>query len=304
MSSRSSSVLFLLLALAGTLAAQGTRKLNTAPRTPGRILVSGFFSGAVHSFRLWDGAPRGQASAPGAQSIVLGPDGLLYACAEAADQIVRIDADTITLVDVFVGDDPLTPEDEDGPLDGPTSATFGPGGDLFVASFETDQVLRFDGATGAYEGIFVTANLGGLNGPDAGTKFGPDGFLYVPSFFNDRVLRYDHTGAFVDTFIPFREGGLRQPRDMVFRQGHWYVASSFNNRILRYDAAGNFVDIFALIGQPYSLAFHPVDHELYVVSRQSDSVRVLDGETGDELRVVVPSGAGGLSGAVYLFFLP
>ncbi|MCI0634822.1 MAG: hypothetical protein L0206_13025, partial [Actinobacteria bacterium] len=263
-----------------------------------------FNSDAVHFFRTWDGAPRGQVSAPGAQSIVLGSDGLLYACAEEVDRVVRIDPSTTSLVDVFVDDDPLTPADENGPLDGPTAAVFGPGGDLFVASFETDQILRYDGASGAYEGVFVPANLGGLNGPDAGTKFGPDGLLYVPSFFNDRVLRYDGTGALVDTFIPFRDNGLRQPRDMVFRQEHWYVASSFNNRILRYDAEGNFVDTFALFPRPYSLAFHPVDHELYVVSLLDDSVHVLDGETGAPRSVLVPSGAGGLAGAVYVFFLP
>src|SRR5262245_10460838 len=299
-----SLALLVILALSTPLAAQRPRLAGSALCTPGRMLVSGFFSDAVHFFRTCDGAPRGSASAPGAQSIVLGRDGLLYACAEEADEVVRIDPDTRSLVDVFVGDDPLTPDDENGPLDGPTAAVFGPGGDLFVASFDTDQILRFDGATGAYEGIFVTANLGGLNGPDAGTKFGRDGFLYVPSFFNDRVLRYDSTGAFVDAFVAFGEGGLRQPRDLVFHKDHWYVASSFNNRILRYDADGNFVDVFALVGQPYSLAFHPVDHELYVVSRTTDSVHVLDGETGAPLRVLVPSGTGGLSGAVYVFFLP
>src|SRR5262249_50316240 len=151
---------------------------------------------------------------------------------------------TLDVLDVFVGDDPLTPEDENGPLDGPTAAVFGPGGDLFVTSFETDEVLRFDGRSGKYLGVFVSAGSGGLDGPDAGTKFGPDGLLYVPSFWNDRVLRYDATGAFVDEFIPFRTGGLRQPRDLAFHQGEWFVASSQNDRILRYDSAGRFLGLF------------------------------------------------------------
>ena len=277
----------------------------TPPRTPGRILVSGFESDALHAYRVSDGARRGRATpVPGAQSIVLGRDGLLYVCAEEIDQVVRVDPETLDVLGPFVWDDPLTVADENGPLDGPTSATFGPGGDLFVASFETDQVLRFDGASGAYEGVFVSAALGGLNGPDAGTKFGPDGLLYVPSFWNDRVLRYDSDGVFVDEFVAFREGNCRRPRDLVFHDEHWYVASSGNNRILRFDAAGNFVSQFATVLQPYSLAFHPFDHELYVVSLTDNGVYRLDGDNGAVRGAAVPSGSAGLVGAVYLFFLP
>jgi DNA-binding beta-propeller fold protein YncE len=274
-----------------------------APRTPGKLLVSGFNSDAVHSYRIWDGALRGSVSVPGAQSIVQGPDGLLYVCAEKIDEIWRLDPATGDLVDAFVRDVPETAEDESGPLDGPTAAVFGPGGDLFVASFENDRILRYDGATGAYEGEFVTANLGTLNGPDAGTKFGPDGMLYVPSFFNDKVLRYWPDGTFESEFVAFREGNVRQPRDLVWHQGHWYVASSLNGRIVRFDAAGEFVDLFCSLTQPYSLAFNQDDEDLYVVSLGNNNVRKFDGVTGAVLGPVVTSGSGGIVGAVYLFFL-
>ena len=273
------------------------------PFVPGRLLVSGFDSNAVHSYRAWDGVPRGSAAANGAQSIVLGPDGLLYVCAEKTDRVVRFERGTLQSAGPFVFDNPQTVEDENGPLDGPTSATFGPDGALYVASFETDEILRYDGQTGAFLGVFVSAGLGNLNGPDAGTKFGSDGMLYVPSFFNDRVLRYDAQGNFVDAFVGFREGGLRQPRDLVQHEGDWYVASSFSNRILRYDDQGNFVGIFATVQQPYSLAFNRHDGDLYVVSLQNNAVRVLDGHSGAFRETIVPSGSAGLDGAVYLFFL-
>ena len=239
----------------------------------------------------------------GAQTIVRGPDRLLYVCAEKQDRVVRFDPDSSQAPTTFVGDDPLTLEDENASLDGPTAAIFGPEGDLFVASFETDEILRFDGRTGVYEGVFVAAHSGGLNGPDAGTKFGADGMLYVPSFWNDRILRYDSQGNFVDEFVSFREGGLRQPRDLVQHDGDWYVASSFNNRVLRYDSQGTFLGIFTTLNQPYSLAFHPLDGNLYVVSLQNNAVRKFDGKSGAFLQALVPGGSGGVDGAVYLFFL-
>jgi hypothetical protein len=282
---------------------QHSRPARIEPEVPGKLLVSGFDSNAVHRYRSQDGTPRGSSAVNGAQSIVLGTDMRLYVCAEKTDRVVRLDPHTLLRIDTFVEDDPLTPEDENGPLDGPTSATFGPDGALYVASFETDQILRYNGLTGAYEGVFVSAGLGGLNGPDAGTKFGSDGLLYVPSFWNDRVLRYDAQGVFVDEFVSFREGSLRQPRDLVQHDGDWYVASSFNNRILRFDAQGNYLGVFTTVAQPYSLAFNRHDDNLYVVSLQANAVRVFDGVDGHFLDEIVPSGSAGLDGAVYLFFL-
>lgn len=296
------SILSTLLACA-PLVAQQASPAGRKPALPGRLFVSGFGGDAVYTYRVRDGAVRGQIDVQGPQSIVAGSDGLLYVCAEKVDRVVRIDPATSAVLDVFVQDDAGTPEDENGPLDGPTAAVFGPDGDLFVASFENDQILRFDGASGAYEGVFVTPGLGGLDGPDAGTKFGADGLLYVPSFWNDRVLRYDASGAFVDEFVAFREGGLRQPRDLVQHRGDWYVASSFNGRILRYSAAGEFVGIFASVNRPYSLAFNGYDDDLYVVSLQNNAVRIYDGESGAFLRALVPSGTGGLDGAVFLCFV-
>jgi len=286
------------------LAAQQARAATNPPKLPRRMLVSGFESDAVHAYRQSNGAPLGLVAARGAQCTFLGPDGLLYVCAEEVDQVLRYRPDTLALVDIFVGDDPLTPADENGSLNGPTAASFGPDGGLYVASFENDRILRFDGQTGAYDRVFVTAGLGGLNGPDAGTKWGSDGLLYVPSFFGDSVLRYDAGGAFVDAFVAAGEGTCRQPRDLVEHGGLWYVASSQNNRILRYDLSGNFVDQFASVPRPYSLAFQPDSGELYVVSLGGNDVRILDGTTGAPLGTAVAAGSAGLLGAVYISFLP
>lgn len=303
---RSLALCLSLACLAATdAAAQRVLRSPNPPLTPGRLLVSGFHSDAIHVYLTGSGTPRGSIGpVPGAQSITQGPDGLLYACAETADRIVRIDPTTMQIVDDFVFDDPLTPADETGGLNGPTAAIFGPDGDLFVASFDNDSILRYDGATGAFAGVFVPSGFGNLNGPDAGTKFGPGGDLYVPSYFNNRILRYDGTtGAFEGAFVPALSGSLRNPRDLVFHDGEVFVASSGNNRILRYDGDGNFLGVFATVSSPYSLAFNPDDGDLYVVSLNANHVRVFDGATGAFVRPVFANGANGIDGAVYLRFL-
>ncbi len=86
---------------------------------------------------------------------------------------------------------------------------------LFVSSSFTDQVLRYDGTTGAFIDIFASG--GGLDGPRS-LVFGPDGSLYVASFLTNQVLRYDGTtGAFIDAFVTTASGGLSGPHGLVFK---------------------------------------------------------------------------------------
>ena len=47
----------------------------------------------------------------------------------------------------------------------PGGLVFGPDGNLYVSSGITDEVLRYNGATGAFIDVFVTAGSGGLNEP-------------------------------------------------------------------------------------------------------------------------------------------
>lgn len=68
--------------------------------------------------------------------------------------------------------------------------------DLLISSEDSDQVLRYDGTTGAFLGVFTSGS--GLDEP-RGLAFGPDGNLYVNSSYTHSVLRFDGTtGAFID----------------------------------------------------------------------------------------------------------
>ena len=93
--------------------------------------------------------------------------------------------------------------------------------DLLVTSRLTDEVLRYDGDTGAFLGVFASG--GGLSNP-VGLTFGPDGHLYVASGNNNRVLRYDGvTGAFLGIFAS--GNAIASPRNLNFGpDGHLYVA--------------------------------------------------------------------------------
>src|SRR5262249_56412071 len=52
-----------------------------------------------------------------------------------------------------------------GGLGGPAGLAFGANGNLFVSSIFTNQVLEYNGATGAFVTAFVGAGSGGLIGP-------------------------------------------------------------------------------------------------------------------------------------------
>lgn len=155
--------------------------------------------------------------------------------------------------------------------------------DLMVASFQTDEVLRYD-ATGAFVEAFVPAASGGLDNP-RGLTFGPDGHLYVGSTATNSVLRYNGTtGAFIDAFVSAGSGGLTFPFDLAFGpDGNLYVASPATDQVLRYNGAtGGFIDVFASGGvpslnTPRGLAFTG-DH--LFVSGEGDRVWRFDAATG------------------------
>lgn len=288
----------LVLGVVGTAAASARQS---------EFLVADFSGNAVERFDAATGAHLGTLDTmTGPQAIVYGPDGLLYIAAELDNEVLRYDPVSLTRIDVFVADDPITPADETGGLSGPTGLAFGADGHLYVASFDSDAILSYDGSTGAFRSVFVTPQRGGLNGPDAGIAFGPDGHLYVPSFWNHRVLRYDGaTGAFLGTFIPAGLGGLNQPRVVRFRSdGLVYVSSFGSNRILRFDAAGNFIDDFITQNTVTGFVLSPVDGDVYATSSARNLVRRFDGGTGARVSTPVRSGSGGLQASVFLAFVP
>ncbi|MEM6571225.1 MAG: hypothetical protein AAF957_22635 [Planctomycetota bacterium] len=91
-------------------------------------------------------------------------DGTVLATSEGSDEVLRFDAATGAFLDVFIGDDPATPGDESGGLDGPTGIVRTPDGTWWVASVNTDDIKRY-ASDGASLGTPIAAGSGGLATP-------------------------------------------------------------------------------------------------------------------------------------------
>jgi outer membrane protein assembly factor BamB len=124
-------------------------------------------------------------------------------------------------------------------LNGAVGMTFGPDGNLYFCSYNTNSIIRVNGQTGVPFGstsTFVAAGAGGLSHP-TGLTFGPDGKLYVSSQTTNAVLRYDTDGTFLNAFVSAGSGTLAGPWGLAFRAGNLYVVSNTNAKVLRYNGA-------------------------------------------------------------------
>ena len=100
----------------------------------------------------------GSGGIDGNGDILFGPDGNLYVSGFKSHNIVRYDGTTGAFLDVFVGDDPATPSvDESGGLYSPAGLLFDSAGNLYVASWGTYQILKYD-PSGAFLGPFTPSD--------------------------------------------------------------------------------------------------------------------------------------------------
>jgi DNA-binding beta-propeller fold protein YncE len=166
---------------------------------------------------------------------------------------------------------------------------------ILVSGYNSNNVLKYDAATGSFLGTLIPAGSGGLNAPE-GMAVGPDGYLYVSSSDTPSIKRYNlSTGAFVGNFAV--GSGLQYPRGITFGpDGNLYVASS-NHRILRFNGqTGAFIDTFIpsgtqYIAQPQNLIFR--GQYLYISNGDTRCIARYDAQTGqfvDLFSSLQPSG--------------
>ena len=210
---------------------------------------------------------------PEPSGLTFGPNGNLFVAEYSAwvGSVIEFDGQTGAYVRDFVA------EDGSG-LRRAGDLVFGPNGNLLVCSEGTDNVLEFDGDTGAPLGAFASG--GGLDGP-TGLTFGPNGNLFVASYASDKVIEYDGaTGGSVGTFA-----SVSYPLDLAFGpNGNLFVCSydPYNgNGVYEFDGAtGAPLGVFVDVGSS-RLAFGP-DDSLFL--RGSHKINRYLGDSGAFLR--------------------
>jgi sugar lactone lactonase YvrE len=165
--------------------------------------------------------------------------------------------------------------------------TIGPDGNLYTASgggYEYNTILRYNGTTGAFMGIFAT---GPINGARTIVFHGSS--MYVACEYTNQVLQYDATtGSYLGVFVAAGSGDISGPHGMTFGpDGNLYVSGKTSNNVVEYDGSmGTYLRTFVAAGSgglnlPQGIAFDPTWQYLYVASTGGpDEVLKYNAQTG------------------------
>jgi sugar lactone lactonase YvrE len=202
-----------------------------------------------------------------ALGIAFGPTGDLFAASHQDHVVYRIDGTTGQTKAKISGAE----------VSRPTGVTIGRDGDVYVTDNALNRVVRYDGRSGVFKGVFATV----FSPWDL--AFGPDGDLYVASSTNGNVLRYDGTtGASKGIFAS--SGSVTTVHGVAFGpDGNLFVSASTNDPIFRFNGTtGAFMGAFTSGRQlvnALGIVFGP-DGDLYVADSTSEEVDRFDGTSG------------------------
>ena len=204
-----------------------------------QLLVSDYTANQVHVFDGCDGSYlRGldtQGVLRGPQAIVDGNDGFLYVVSEENNRVVRFRRDDLGYHDTLISSTTGL-----GGLSAPTGLALDSNGNLLVAGFASDNIVRFDRSTGNPLGTFATLAGAGLDGPDAGLLVRM-GQLYVPNFENSTISVLDlETGALDSQILSDGSPRLNNPRVLVSdpQTQDIYLSNWGSSQIIRIAADG------------------------------------------------------------------
>lgn len=168
---------------------------------------------------------------------------------------------------------------------GPSGVAFGPDGDLFVSSEDTNEVARFDTSNGT---LLDTISDGNSTFQPTGLAFDSNGDLFVGDRNNGEVRRFtsDSTGNFSGTGASddqFATVSGFAPEGLAFDSaGNLLASDAGNDEVVRFDSNGGFDTTIIGSGDlinPNGLAVDPATGDVFVVddnqgdTDQSDLLR-------------------------------
>ncbi|TAK95281.1 MAG: PEP-CTERM sorting domain-containing protein [Verrucomicrobia bacterium] len=181
-------------------------------------------------------------------------------------------------------------------MDGPTAMVYNTGGNLLVLNEFSHNVLKFDGATGAYISEFISpSTLSGAGATDpADMEIGLDGNLYVMSHFNDfgNIYKFDgSSGAFLGVFAA--NPPTHHQHGLAFGPGgHLYQGNIVSGLVEKYDGGtGAFLGNLtaAPVGPFGDLIFGPT--HLYAAGNAGGGLARFDATTGAFISYLVSPGS-------------
>lgn len=161
-----------------------------------------------------------------------------------------------------------------GGLAGAVGMVVAPNGDLLVASQSTNQVLRYNGISGNFVGVF--AENVNLNGPSH-MAFNANGNLLVSNFLGSSVSQFDASGTYLGEFTSGTPGGGLQgvASFAIAGNGDVYVGSFNSGEVFVYNSSGAYQSTFST-GHFGAAGLWFQGSNLWVSSLLTDSVALLD----------------------------
>ena len=199
----------------------------------GEVLISNLNSGKINRHNSTTGAfiATFASEISGPTRTKIGPDGLLYVLQWAGDgKVLRYNLDG-TKVDAFT----------DTGIPQSIGLDWDHSGNLYVSSFQNNQVIKFD-TQGRSQGVF-TAD-GNTQGP-TNIWFNAAGDLMVNDWKAGKVVTFDASGQFLATFAT----GLSQVEGVSeLDDGSLLIGNGGTGAVKLFDADGNFIEDFVPSG--------------------------------------------------------
>ena len=157
---------------------------------------------------------------------------------------------------------------------------------LFLSDRGNDTILRYDGRSGDFEGVFAQGRAARVDRP-ASLRVGPSGYAYVAGFGVGDIVRYDlASGAMKDVFY-WDTTLLEEPLEIAFRQDEVLVLGNDTNNVVVLDAQGTARREIGYMRNALDMVLAPDGRTLYVgVETDTAAIQVWDVDTGSLVREI------------------